>query len=396
MTDRPDPFGPVDPDAAADPDARANPFDPRRGDAIVPRRPDSDSAPLPGSVPPPSFSRHVDMGAPRHVDMGAPRERIPERTLTPGRLDPAAPRPQDRLTKPEPEPKRRSVRERLQGDDGQEVRDRFKKFGGPVGLAALAVWKVGRIALVALGKVGLLFKIPILGTVLSGLISIGAYAVFLGWPFAIGLVLSILIHELGHVAALKREGLQVKALNFIPFFGAYVLGEGDRSTDQGARIAIAGPLFGALFALAVYAVAGDSQLLLAIAFAGFYLNLLNLLPIPMLDGGHVGRLFPSAWWLGIAFFVGAAALGTGEGLPAMVAAGALIMAYVRRDLGWDLDPGDGIDIKHRWTAFTLYVAIALLCTAGMTATFRDRTDQLVDTYGQGAPAVVVSQSTAQR
>lgn len=304
-------------------------------------------------------------------DPFAPRPRVP-------RDDGSAPHPVD-LTKPA------ASRE-------QEVSERFKRFGGPVGVAALLIWKVGRIALVALGKIGLLFKIPLLGTVLSGLISIGAYAVFFGWSFAIGLVGSLLVHELGHVVQIRREGMPVKALNFVPFLGAYVLSERGRTIDQQARVSIAGPIAGTLLAVGLLAFADGDPLLEAIAYTGFYLNLFNLLPIPMLDGGGVGAMFTSGWWIGIAAILGGVAALSGTGFAAIAALAAVIMAYIRRGGGWDLDPRDGVPLAERIKAGTLYVAVIGVCAFGMAATFRDRTQHLVDEYGRGvAPAVDVAQ-----
>ncbi len=269
--------------------------------------------------------------------------------------------------------------------------EQLRNVGGPIGFAALLVWKVGRIALVALGKVALLFKIPLLGTVFSGLISIGAYAVFFGWSFAIGLVASLLVHELGHVVQIRREGMPVKALNFVPFLGAYVLSEAARSPDQQARISIAGPVAGTLLAVAFMVVAGGDPLLEAIAYTGFFLNLFNLLPIPMLDGGGVGEVFTSGWWLLIAGALGVVALGSGVGFAAIAAIAALLMTFLRRKDGFDLDPG-GVPLGQRIRAAAVYVAVIGVCAFGMDATFRDRTDELVDRYGT-APAAQTVAST---
>lgn len=268
--------------------------------------------------------------------------------------------------------------------------DRLRNVGGPVGFAALLIWKFGRIALVALGKAALLFKIPLLGTVLSGLVSIGAYAVFFGWPFAIGLVGSLLVHELGHVVQIRREGMPVKALNFVPLLGAYVLSEAARTPDQQARISIAGPIAGTLLAVAIFAVAGDDPLLEAIAYTGFFLNLFNLLPVPMLDGGGVGQALTSGWWALVAAGVGLVALATGGAFAAIAALAALLMTFLRRGDGFRLDI-EGVPLGERAKAAALYVAVIAVCAAGMQATFRDRTDDLVDQYGAAPAAQIVGE-----
>ena len=108
-------------------------------------------------------------------------------------------------------------------------------------------------------------------------------------------MLLILLHELGHYLEATREGLHPQLPVFIPFLGAYV--QYTRGNPwQTARVAIAGPIFGGLAALACYVV-GQSQgsdLLLALAYFGFFLNLFNLIPVGIFDGGAVWR---SARWL---------------------------------------------------------------------------------------------------
>jgi Zn-dependent protease len=126
-------------------------------------------------------------------------------------------------------------------------------------------------------------------------IAVGAYALFFGWKFAAGLVMLLLLHELGHYIEAKREGLNPRLPVFIPFLGAYV--QYTRGNPwQTARIAIAGPILGGIAALGCYVVgrAYSSDLFLALAYFGFFINLINLIPVGILDGGAVWR---SAKWL---------------------------------------------------------------------------------------------------
>lgn len=153
-----------------------------------------------------------------------------------------------------------------------------RAFGPAVAIAlALAKWTF------VLVKFGSIF------------IAVGGYALIWGWRFATGFVLLILLHELGHYVEAKREGLNPQLPIFVPFLMAYV-----RYTRgnpwQTARVAIAGPILGGLASLAVLLAsrANGSQLLQALAFTGFFLNVANMLPVPMLDGGAVWR---SASWL---------------------------------------------------------------------------------------------------
>ncbi|MDQ8043318.1 MAG: site-2 protease family protein [Solirubrobacteraceae bacterium] len=330
-------------------------------------------------------------------DPFAPRERF-----DPFLPQPAAPPDPEPTPVPEPEPVRPdplwSARDvdydqplpppQIPGAE-EQAKDKVKRFGGPLGFLLLAAWKVGRIVLVALGKVAVLFKIPVFGSVLSGAVSIGAYAVFYGWTFAIGLVGSLLVHELGHVVALKREGMPVKALNFVPFLGAYVMSDRARTLDQQARISIAGPIAGAALALVLFYAVPDDPAIRAVAYTGFFLNLINLLPLPPLDGGGVGRIFPSAWWLMLVPALAAVWALSGEEFAAVAAGAALLMAYLRREGGWAVDPADGIDVRHRIQAAVLYVGVIAVCAFGLAATFENRTDDLVRTYGS-APAAVTA------
>ena len=121
-------------------------------------------------------------------------------------------------------------------------------------------------------------------------IAIAAYALIFGWKFAVGFVLLIFIHELGHYIEAKREGLSPKLPVFIPFLGAYV--QYTRGHPwQTARVAIAGPILGGAAAGVCLAIAqaNGSRLMYALAYSGFFLNLFNLLPFGIFDGGAVWR-----------------------------------------------------------------------------------------------------------
>jgi Zn-dependent protease len=121
-------------------------------------------------------------------------------------------------------------------------------------------------------------------------IAFGGYALIFGWKFAAGFVLLIFAHEMGHFIEAKREGLNPKLPVFIPFFGAYV--KYTRGNPwQTARVAMAGPILGGVASLAflLVGIAQGSDLLKALAYFGFFLNLINLAPIGFLDGGAVWR-----------------------------------------------------------------------------------------------------------
>jgi len=110
-----------------------------------------------------------------------------------------------------------------------------------------------------------------------------------GWPLALGLVVSIYIHEMGHVSVLRSLGIQAGAPLFIPGVGALVMLK-ERITDPviDARIGLAGPVWGlcaAVAAFAVYLVTG-APIWYAIAELTGLLNLFNLIPIWQLDGSR--------------------------------------------------------------------------------------------------------------
>lgn len=157
----------------------------------------------------------------------------------------------------------------------------------------------------------LLLKGAQLGKILltSGtmLISVFAYSLLFGWPYAAGFVLLIFVHEMGHYVAARQRGLDVGAPTFIPFVGAWIqLKQMPHDAETEAWVGLAGPLAGTLGALACY-YAGrhfDSNLLLALSYAGFFLNLFNLIPLSPFDGGRItAAISPRIWLVGIPVLV---------------------------------------------------------------------------------------------
>ena len=123
-------------------------------------------------------------------------------------------------------------------------------------------------------------------------IAVGGYALIWGWKFAIGFVLLILVHEMGHYVEAKRQGLNPALPVFLPFLGAYVaLRNVPFDPWRNALVSLAGPVTGGIGAGALLAAgeAQDSRFLLALAYVGFFLNLFNLVPVGFLDGGHLMR-----------------------------------------------------------------------------------------------------------
>ncbi|HLM35076.1 MAG TPA: site-2 protease family protein, partial [Gaiellaceae bacterium] len=141
-----------------------------------------------------------------------------------------------------------------------------------------------------IGLGALLLKLGSLAKFAGIFIAFGGYTLIWGWKFALGVIVMIFVHEMGHFVEAARERLHPSWPVFIPFLGAYV--KHTRGNPwQTARVAIAGPIFGGVAAAVClwigYAI--DSRLLQALAYFGFFLNLINLIPLGILDGGAVWR-----------------------------------------------------------------------------------------------------------
>ena len=174
------------------------------------------------------------------------------------------------------------------------AKDRLQKLFGPIAAVGVALAKWGAI----------LFKLKFFTLFFSMLASVGAYALAFGWQFAVGFVLLIFVHEMGHVIVLRARGINAGLPVFLPFLGAFVsMKESPRTAYDEALSGIAGPVFGAVGAFAVLGLAGfeDSDFLRALAYTGFLLNLFNLLPFLPLDGGRTAAaVSPKLWVVGLA------------------------------------------------------------------------------------------------
>jgi Zn-dependent protease len=152
---------------------------------------------------------------------------------------------------------------------------------GTAGIGAIGL-------LLSKGKL-LLLGLTKAGTLLSMALSFGAYWTLWGWRFALGFVVSIYVHEMGHVAALNRLGIKATPPMFIPGIGAIVrLKQYPISPRENARVGLAGPIWGLCAALAAYAafLFSGNQTWGAIAQVGAWVNLFNLLPVWQLDGAR--------------------------------------------------------------------------------------------------------------
>ena len=199
-------------------------------------------------------------------------------------------------------------------------------------LVTLLLLVGGKLKLLVLG----LTKVK---TFVSMFAFFGVYWTAFGWPLALGLVLSIYVHEMGHVAMLRRFGIGAGAPLFIPGVGAVVmLKEGISDPRKDAAVGLAGPVWGlgaGLAAWGAHAVTG-APIWLAIAQLTGFINLFNLTPVWQLDGAR-GFHALAAWqrWAAVAA-IGVAYLASEHGLLLLVGAVAVWRASRTRDVG----PGD--------------------------------------------------------
>jgi Zn-dependent protease len=226
---------------------------------------------------------------------------------------------------------------------------------GPVGvflwkskLIVLAVMSKGKLVLLGLTK---------LTTLTTMIASLGLYWTLYGWKFALGLVLSIYIHEMGHVLELRRFGIAASAPMFIPGFGAVVmLKQRPATVGQDARVGLAGPVWGlaaAGFAFAMFLLT-HAPIWAALARFGAWINLFNLIPVWQLDGGRGFAAMTRAnrgvilgvallmWWL------------TNDGVLFLVALGAGYRLFTR-----DYAPSQDAPVLQRFVV--LIVLLAMLC-----------------------------------
>ena len=255
-----------------------------------------------------------------------------------------------------------------------EPRSPWRRIGSALAALGLLVVKVGAKAK---GLLLLLPKLKLFTTSASMLVSIGAYALIWGWRFGVGFVLLLLVHEMGHVFQLRREGIKASAPMFIPFLGALVaMKEMPKDAAAEARVGLAGPVLGSLGALvplALYAATGN-DLFKALAFVGFFLNLFNLLPVLPLDGGRaMAALSPWMWLAGFALLLAATIA-----FPNPIMILILLFGGVETWRRWrernspESREFHRIPARTRWLVAAVYLGLAAALAVGMDATFLDR------------------------
>ncbi len=256
---------------------------------------------------------------------------------------------------------------------GEQRRGLRKRIGSAfAGLIAL-VAKFG-VALKAL--VFALPNLKLFVTAGTALVSVAAYSIFFGWEFAAGFVVLLFIHEMGHVIALRREGIKASAPMFVPFMGAVIVSRslGDNALAE-ARVGLAGPILGSLGALAV-AIVGKltgSDLLIALAYFGFFINLFNLLPVVPLDGGRAAAaMSPWMWFLGLGALVALVFLEPGNPILLIIVLFAGFQTWHR----WQQRKNHSLEQaayyrvapRHRLLVGAVYLGLIMLLVLGMHET----------------------------
>jgi Zn-dependent protease len=272
-------------------------------------------------------------------------------------------------------PDARSFPEPQPSQEGERGYEPMRPRSGLGDLARKLVAPIVGLGFLIVKFGGLLLKLKVFTTGASMLVSIAAYAWIWGLPFAIGFVLLIFVHELGHVLELRRQGVPASAPLFIPFLGA-VIGMKGLPDDawKEARVALAGPILGSVGAAVCWiaAEATGSDMLLGLAFVGFLLNLFNLIPIVPLDGGRAaGALHPAIWFIGLLLMVGLVVINPNPLLLIIVVLGALDLWGRWRDRG---QAGDyyRLSVAQRVTVAAVYLGLVLVLGVAMTETHVER------------------------
>jgi len=224
----------------------------------------------------------------------------------------------------------------------------------------------------------------------SMLLAIGVYGLMFGWRYAIGVVLLMFVHEMGHFIAGRQRGLEMGLPTFIPFVGAWT-GIGSRIPDAEtqAYMGMGGPVLGTIGTLVCWYVAENYQIdwLLALSYTGFFLNLINLAPILPFDGGHVmAALSPRLWLLGVPVLVW---LFFRSHSPVMLIVAILAVPYVLAALRWKSDSPEAksyyaVPLRTRWAYGAYYLLLVVFLAMMVTKTdeaLKERVGDRPSTHG---------------
>jgi Zn-dependent protease len=241
--------------------------------------------------------------------------------------------------------------------NAERPRHTLLKVGSAAGIGAMLLWKFKFILVFVATKA----KLLLLGlskstTLFTMLLSLGVYWAAWGWKFGLGVVLSIYVHEMGHVAELRKFGIRATAPMFLPGLGAIVrLHQYPQTAREDARVGLAGPVWGLGASVATLALYYATQfpVIAAIATVGAWINLFNLLPVWQLDGARGFRsLSRQQRWVALAVIAATWAF-TQEGLLVLLGIGAAFQCFAK-------DVPKGGDARGLITYAGLVASLALL------------------------------------
>ena len=268
---------------------------------------------------------------------------------------------------------------------------RTKKALGPVAVVGVMIAKF--FAQLKFFILPLLKFLPVIlksgGTML---LMIWVYTMIWGWKFAVGFVLLLLVHESGHLLVAKKFGLKVGAPVFIPFMGAFIaLKEAPRNAWMEACVGIGGPLLGSLGALLCHSLGEifDAPIFIALAWFGYFLNLFNLTPVGMLDGGRIVTAMSRWLWLpGFAVLVW-----FGWKYPNFVVWLMILLSLPRiislfRKRTEEEQHYYEVTPNQRWTMSILYFGLIVTLIFGMHLAQRDLNQHGVPAHGHDRDPIV--------
>jgi Zn-dependent protease len=268
---------------------------------------------------------------------------------------------------------------------------RLRKSLGPVAVVGVVIVKffakLKFFILPALKFLPILLKSG--GTML---LMIWIYTAMWGWKFGVGFVLLLLVHECGHLIVAKKFGLKVGAPVFIPFMGAFIaLKEAPRNAWMEACVGIGGPMLGTLGALACNSLGEifDAPVFIALAWFGYFLNLFNLTPVGMLDGGRIVTALSRWLWLpGFALLIW-----FGWKFPNFVVWLMVFLSLPRiyslfRRRTEDEQRYYEVTSAQRWTMSILYFGLIIALISAMHLAQNDLNERGVRAHGKGRDVIV--------
>jgi Zn-dependent protease len=247
----------------------------------------------------------------------------------------------------------------------------WRTIGGAVGTIWLFAAKF-KAVLLLLANVKLLLLLP---KFFALFVSLWFYALFFGWKFALAFVLLILVHELGHYLTFRNFGIAADLPFFIPMLGAYVARRGPApSLTIDAIASLAGPVYGLAASGVCYALALNTHepFWFAVAYTGFFLNAINLLPVPPLDGGGIAAAIdPRLWVLGaVAFLAFVVLFHIWAGLLFVLLIGIAAVPRLRALFAGYVDPRfAAVSRTARIALAVAYFVTAAIAAGGAAATY---------------------------